>query len=226
MRPTIIIGTRDPGVFSAVIRVLERSGLNTVFRHTARDTVAAARRLDVDGVLIDSRLPSSVMACRKIRDIQTSSRLKLVVLVARLGSSQRRTYRNAGANRVFATSSAARQIALALAPERRQVHLSYAGISLDPVWWRVWHDGIKIELPRIEFMILDLFLRHPGRVFSRGEIIARCWPRNVFVDPRTVNVHIATLRRLLGPGFHGNPIRSVRSLGYGLADTPHGALAR
>ena len=53
----------------------------------------------------------------------------------------------------------------------------------------------------------------------------RCWPSDVFVDPRTVNVHIATLRRLLGPGFHGNPIRSVRSLGYGLAGTQDGGEA-
>ncbi len=225
MRPTIIIGSRDPGVFAAVAQVLERSGLATVFRRTARETVAAVRRLDVDGVLIDARLPASVTACREIRDSRTSSRLQLVVVVTRLGSSQRRTYQNAGANRVFAASSAARQIAFSLAPERRQVQLSHLGISLDPALWRVWHDGATIELPRIEFLILDLFLRHPGRVFSRREIIARCWPSDVFVDPRTVNVHIATLRRLLGPGFHGNPIRSVRSLGYGLAGTQDGGEA-
>lgn len=220
MRPTIIIGSRDPGVFSAVAQVLERSGSTTVVRRTARETIAAARRLDVDGVLIDARLPASLTACREIRDSQTSTRLQLVVVVARLGSSQRRTYRNAGADRIFAVSSAAREIAFALAPERQQVQVSHGAISLDPALWRVWHDGVMIELPRIEFMILDLFLRHPGRVFSRREIIVRCWPRNVFVDPRTVNVHIATLRRLLGPGFHGNPIRSVRSLGYGLDASP------
>ncbi len=225
MRPIIVIGSREPGVFSAVVQVLERSGLNTVFRRTARETVAAVRRLDVDGVLIDARLPASLTACREIRDSRTSSRLQLVVVVARLGGSQRRTYRNAGANRVFTASSAARQIAFALAPQRRQVRLSHGGISLDPALWRVWHDGAVVELPRIEFMILDLFLRHPGRVFSRREIIARCWPSNVFVDPRTVNVHIATLRRLLGPGFHGNPIRSVRGLGYGLAGIPDGGEA-
>ena len=87
-------------------------------------------------------------------------------------------------------------------------------IIIDRVAHRVKRAGEEIHLGPTEFRLLEYFMRHPGRVFSREQLLNAVWGSDVYVETRTVDVHIGRLRRALGRD--GDPIRTVRSAGYSL----------
>lgn len=105
----------------------------------------------------------------------------------------------------------------ALKEQKAHTRLSCGDIEMDASARRVWRTAIEVHLPRIEFEILRSFLREPDRVFLRQELIAMAWPPGVFVDPKTVSVHVGRLRRALARTSSPDPIRTVRGVGYALA---------
>ena len=78
--------------------------------------------------------------------------------------------------------------------------------------------GRPIDLGPTEYRLLEFFLEHPGRVFSREQLLDSVWGRDIYIDERTVDVHIGRLRKLLNPGREQDPIRTVRGAGYALDD--------
>jgi two-component system phosphate regulon response regulator PhoB len=94
--------------------------------------------------------------------------------------------------------------------------LNYAGIEMDLAQHRVIRQGQPVRLGPTEFRLLRHFLEHPGRVFSRDQIIDAVWGRDAYVDERTVDVHIRRLRKALIKDGESDPIRTVRSAGYAL----------
>ena len=79
-------------------------------------------------------------------------------------------------------------------------------------------SGRPIDLGPTEYRLLEFFLEHPGRVFSREQLLDSVWGRDIYIDERTVDVHIGRLRKLLNPGREQDPIRTVRGAGYALDD--------
>lgn len=96
--------------------------------------------------------------------------------------------------------------------------LTYADIELDPDGYRVRRAGREIHLCPIEFRLLRHLLENPRQVFSRDDLIGAGWRKNVHVGPRTVDVHVGQLRRALGAKSEDDLIRTVRSVGYVLAE--------
>jgi two-component system phosphate regulon response regulator PhoB len=80
----------------------------------------------------------------------------------------------------------------------------------------VKRDGKEVHLGPTEFRLLDYFMQHPGRVFSREQLLDAVWGSDVYVEARTVDVHVGRLRKALNAGEDGDPIRTVRSAGYSL----------
>lgn len=105
-----------------------------------------------------------------------------------------------------------RRIRPALADEA----LSYADIVMDLVAHRVTRAGKPVHLGPTEFRLLRHFMEHPGRVFSREQLLDAVWGSDVYVETRTVDVHIGRLRKALSKGGGEDPIRTVRSAGYAL----------
>ena len=89
-------------------------------------------------------------------------------------------------------------------------------ITIDRVAHRVVRNGIEIHLGPTEFRLLDYLMQHPGRVFSREQLLDAVWGSDVYVEARTVDVHIGRLRKALNAGQDTDPIRTVRSAGYAL----------
>jgi two-component system phosphate regulon response regulator PhoB len=104
------------------------------------------------------------------------------------------------------------------APERVASVLAYGDIELDREKRRVARSGRPIDLGPTEYRLLEFFLEHPGRVFSREQLLNSVWGRDIYIDERTVDVHIGRLRKLLNPGEAEDPIRTVRGAGYALDD--------
>jgi two-component system phosphate regulon response regulator PhoB len=92
----------------------------------------------------------------------------------------------------------------------------YGDIVMDRVAHRVKRGGKEIHLGPTEFRLLDHLMRHPGRVFSREQLLDAVWGSDVYVEARTVDVHVGRLRKALNAGESGDPIRTVRSAGYSL----------
>ena len=103
-------------------------------------------------------------------------------------------------------------------PERLATVLTYGDIELDREKRRVARSGRPVDLGPTEYRLLEFFLEHPGRVFSREQLLDSMWGRDIYIDERTVDVHIGRLRKLLNPGREQDPIRTVRGAGYALDD--------
>ena len=104
------------------------------------------------------------------------------------------------------------------APKSQRELLQMGQLQMDPQAHTVYADGRRVELTLKEFELLRLFLEHPGRVFTRDQLLERIWSTDYLGETRTVDVHIGTLRTKLGPC--GDYIRTVRGVGYRLEETP------
>jgi len=94
--------------------------------------------------------------------------------------------------------------------------LSYEDIMMDAETHRVTRAGEPVKLGPTEYRLLATFLERPGRVWTREQLLDRVWGRDIYVDTRTVDVHIGRLRRALREGGGGDPLRTVRGTGYAL----------
>ena len=99
-------------------------------------------------------------------------------------------------------------------PEMSEETVSFAGLELSPAMHRVSAKGMSLELGPTEFRILHFFITHPERVYSRGQLLDQVWGDHVFVEERTVDVHIRRLRQALEPSGLDNLVQTVRGSGY------------
>jgi two-component system phosphate regulon response regulator PhoB len=95
--------------------------------------------------------------------------------------------------------------------------VSAGGLKLDSASHQVSANGVEVPLGPTEYRLLEFFLRHPDRVYSRAQLLDRVWGGNVYVEERTVDVHIRRLRKALTPHGHDRLIRTVRGAGYRLS---------
>ena len=97
--------------------------------------------------------------------------------------------------------------------------LNAGDIELDRGSHRVHRNGRELKLGPTEFKLLEFFLKSPGRVFTREQLLDGVWGQDIYVDERTVDVHIGRLRKAINRGRERDPIRTVRGAGYALDDT-------
>jgi two-component system, OmpR family, phosphate regulon response regulator PhoB len=215
MRPTFLIGSDDAELRSVAQRLLEHTGFDADLLATARDVARAVSIRDLRGAVIDGRMADSVRACLQARELASRPMFRIVAIADERSKAEAAAFMAAGADEVlFRPLREAELISAILASE--QGCLTYGDLAMNVEARRVWRGRRLVELPKIEFEILRSFLVHPCRVFTRREIIVAAWPGRIYVEPRTVNVHIARLRALLRIRGLADPIRSVRGHGYGL----------
>ena len=104
------------------------------------------------------------------------------------------------------------------APEKMADVLSFGDLEMDRAKRRVARAGRAIELGPTEYRLLEYLMERPGRVFSREQLLDGVWGRDIYIDERTVDVHIGRLRRALNRDYETDPIRTVRGAGYALND--------
>ncbi len=216
MRPTIVIGSGDGDLCFIARHLLEHSGFATSLQSEANDIVIAARQDNVCALLIDGRVRDAVSACAQICDLRAGSAITIVALVNPGAHGQGLAFLNAGADEVFTRPVPPGHLLRALMMQGTTQRLRYGDIEMDVAARRVWRAECPVYLPRIEFAILRYFLLQPDRISDRREIIRQCWPSGIYVDCKTVNVHIGRLRRCLRVEGAPDPIRTVRGIGYGI----------
>ncbi|MBO0662243.1 phosphate regulon transcriptional regulator PhoB [Jiella sp. MQZ9-1] len=178
-----------------------------------------------DLLILDWMLPglSGVELCRRLRQREESERLPIIMLTARGEESERVRGLLVGADdyvvKPFSTPELIARVRAMLRrakPEKIATHLSAGDIDLDRETHRVRRAGREIKLGPTEFRLMEFFMQSPGRVFSREQLLDGVWGRDIYVDERTVDVHVGRLRKAINRGRQRDPIRTVRGAGYAL----------
>ncbi len=198
------------------------------------DTVARGDEADVrfkerppDLVILDWMLPglSGIELCRRLRARPDTRQLPIIMLTARGEESERVRGLSTGADdyivKPFSVPELLARVSALLrrsSPERIADILSFGELELDREKKRVSRNGHAIELGPTEFRLLEFLMERPGRVFTREQLLDGVWGRDVYIDERTVDVHVGRLRKALNRGHADDPIRTVRGAGYALDD--------
>jgi two-component system, OmpR family, phosphate regulon response regulator PhoB len=178
-----------------------------------------------DLVVLDWMLPglSGIELCRRLRARPATIRLPIIMLTARGEEGERVRGLATGADdyivKPFSLPELIARIGALLrraSPERIAAVLKAGDIELDRERRRVSRGGREIPLGPTEFRLLEFLMQSPGRVFSREQLLDSVWGRDVYIDERTVDVHVGRLRKALNRGRTADPIRTVRGSGYSL----------
>ena len=226
MTEPLILLVEDEQPLVEVIRYnLEREGYRTAVANDGEEALLLMEEEPPDLVILDWMLPklSGIEVCRQIRQQKHSRRLPVIMLTARGEESDRVRGLNAGADdyvtKPFSPkelNARVRAILRRTRPADADERLSYGDIVMDLAAHRVAREGRPVRLGPTEFRLLKVLMEHPGRVFSRERLLDAVWGRDVYVEPRTVDVHILRLRKALNAGGRADVIRTVRGVGYAL----------
>ncbi|MEM1391330.1 MAG: phosphate regulon transcriptional regulator PhoB [Pseudomonadota bacterium] len=227
MKPFIVIAEDEPSVSELLRYNLESEGYEIA---TAEDGDEAILLLDErvpDLMLLDWMLPkvSGIEICRRIRSKQETANLPIIMLTARTEEADRIRGLETGADdyvtKPFSTSELMARVKAVLRrirPALIEDRITVGSINIDRTTHKVTRDDKDIHLGPTEFRLLEYFAQHPGRVFSREQLLDGVWGSDVYVEARTVDVHIGRLRKALMSEGGKNPIRTVRSAGYSLRE--------
>lgn len=229
LKPRVLIVEDETALVELLRYNLEQSGFKVDVAYDGEEALRAVHEDVPDLILLDWMLPlmSGIEVCRQLRRQTATANVPIIMLTARGEEGDRVRGLDAGADDyvpkpfsptelVARIRAVLRRIRPALADEA----LSYADIVMDLVAHRVTRGGKPIHLGPTEFRLLRHFMEHPGRVFSREQLLDAVWGKDVYVEARTVDVYIRRLRIALNGENHVDVIRTVRAAGYALDATP------
>ena len=225
MKPLVLIVEDEAALLTMLRYNLEKEGFAVCAATDGEEALIQIAERKPDVVLLDWMLPliSGIEVCRQIRRGHTSRNLPVIMLTARGEEADRVRGLNSGADDyVVKPFSPAELIARLRAVMRRaqpasaEDVLRFGDLAMDLIAHRVTRKEQPIHLGPTEFRLLRFLLQHPGRVFSREQLLDQVWGHEVYVELRTVDVHIRRLRRALNIKKAPDLIRTVRAAGYAL----------
>ena len=225
MKPFVLIAEDEKAVAELLRYNLEREGYDTAVAPDGDEAMLLLEERVPDLVLLDWMLPKvpGIEVCRRIRSMSETANLPVIMLTARSEETDRIRGLDTGADdyvtKPFSTTELMARVRAQLRRTRPSTvgeRLEYEDILLDSETHRVTRDGNLLKLGPTEFRLLSTFMEKPGRVWSREQLLDRVWGRDIYVDTRTVDVHIGRLRKALCQHGGQDPLRTVRGAGYAL----------
>jgi len=204
---------------------LEAEGFDVIQADNGEDALLLVEEDQPDMIILDWMMPkvSGIEVCRRLKMRPETRSIPVIMLSARAEEVDRVRGLETGADDyVVKPYSMVELMARARAQIRRVrpstvgVTLEYGDIRLDPEAHRVYRADKVLKLGPTEFRLLSALMEKPGRVWSREHLLDRVWGRDIYVDTRTVDVHVGRLRKTLCAFGHEDPIRTVRGAGYAL----------
>ena len=224
MNNKILIVEDEKDIRDLIIYSLEGKGYQTISTDDGEKAIKMLKENKPDLVILDWMLPSvsGLEICRSIRrDINTKN-IPIIMLTAKITEEDKVLGLDSGADdyitKPFSTAELSSRVKAILRRIERNNNkkLKYADIEMDLVAHKIIRNGRKIKLGPKEFKLLKNFLEQPQRVFSRDQLLDKIWGENIYVEPRTVDVHIRRLRKAITANNEINIIRTVRDAGYSL----------
>jgi two-component system, OmpR family, phosphate regulon response regulator PhoB len=227
LKPLVLIVEDEADLVALLSYNLEREGFRVLTASDGDEALLLAEERLPNLILLDWMLPltSGIEACRQLRRRPKTRDIPIIMLTARAEEADKVRGLNSGADdylaKPFSPSELLARIRAVLRramPGASDETLRFADIIMDLAAHRVSRAGRAIRLGPKEFALLRHFMLHPGRVFSREQLLDTVWGHDVYVELRTVDVHIRRLRKALNDDDERDVIRTVRSAGYALDD--------
>lgn len=228
MAATILLVEDEAGIQELITLNLTQAGHKVLSADSAEQALVLIRENLPDLVLLDWMLPrmSGIELARIFRADARMKHVPIIMLTARGDERDKVMGLETGADDYMTKPFSPRELLARIkavlrrrAPQMTEDRVEVRGLSLDPVSHRVFGQGIALELGPTEFRLLHFFMTHPERVYSRSQLLDQVWGDHVFVEERTVDVHIRRLRLALEVSGHDGLIETVRGAGYRLSVT-------
>ena len=225
MRPTILVVEDEDALATLLQYNLEKEGYEVLVAGDGEEALVSVDEKLPDLIVLDWMLPkiSGIEVCRRLRQRPETRNVPIIMLTARGEESDRIRGLDTGADdyvvkpvSMSELAARARAVLRRLRPGLAEDEVRIGDIVIDRVGHRVKRAGKEVHLGPTEFRLLDYLMRHPGRVLSREQLLDAVWGSDVYVEARTVDVHIGRLRKALNLPETADPIRTVRAAGYAL----------
>ena len=231
MAVKILIVDDEPAQIELLRYNLEQAGFSTIHAENGKQALDMVASEQPDMVVIDWMMPeaSGIDVCRQLRARRETKLLPIIMLSARGEDGDRSLGLDSGADDYITKPFSPRELVSRVKallrrarPSLMQDEITHGDITLNPETMRVTRDGKDIHLGPKEYQLLALLIERPGRVFTRDQLLDQVWGHGIYVEDRTVDVHMSRLRRALNKAPNGKTklpdmIRTVRGTGYALA---------
>ena len=224
-QPTVLVVEDEPAQREVLGYNLEAEGFRVARAENGEEALMLVDEEQPDIIVLDWMLPnvSGIEVCRQLKTRSDTRNVPIIMLSARSEEVDRVRGLETGADDyVIKPYSVIELMARVRAQLRRArpaaagLRLEYEDIILDAETHRVTRAGSEVKLGPTEFRLLSTLMEKPGRVWSREQLLDRVWGRDIYVDTRTVDVHIGRLRKSLTTSGGPDPLRTVRGAGYAL----------
>ncbi len=223
--PLVLVVEDEPAQREVLAYNLEAQGFRVAQADNGEEALLLATEEVPDLIVLDWMLPnvSGIEVCRRLKTRPETRAVPIIMLSARSEEVDLVRGLETGADDYVVKPYSVAELMARVRTQLRRSRpasqgefLEFQGITLDPVSHRVHRDGQLLKLGPTEFRLLSTFLERPGRVFSREQLLDRVWGRDIYVDTRTVDVHVGRLRKALCAFGGDDPLRTVRGAGYAL----------
>jgi len=223
MNRQILVVEDETPIREMITFVLEQNGFNSVEAKDYEQAIVAIKEPYPDLILLDWMLPggSGIKIAKALKRNEYTRNIPIIMLTARSDENDKVAGFDAGVDDYVTKPFSPKELIARIKAVIRRVSptsleevIEFQGLSLDPVAHRVAINGIPLELGPTEFRLLHFFMTHTERVYSREQLLDNVWGVNVYVEDRTVDVHIRRLRKAITGAGHENFIQTVRGSGY------------
>lgn len=223
MAATILLVEDEPGIQELLKFNLAQAGHSVTAAGDAEQALRFLKNTLPDVILLDWMLPgmSGIDLCKRLRADERTQPIPIIMLTARGEERDKVLGLDTGADDYLTKPFSPRELVSRIkavlrrrAPQMTDAPVEMRGLRLDPASHRVNGNGQALELGPTEFRLLHFFMTHPERVYARAQLLDQVWGDDVFVEERTVDVHIRRLRLALEPTGHDSLIQTVRGTGY------------
>ena len=224
-QPRVLVVEDEPAQREVLAYNLEAEGFAVSRAENGEEALMLVDEVAPDVIVLDWMMPnlSGIEVCRRLKIKSETRSIPIIMLSARSEEVDRVRGLETGADDYVIKPYSVIELMARVRSQLRRVRpaatgerLEYDDIVLDSVSHRVNRGKDELRLGPTEFRLLSTFMEKPGRVFSREQLLDRVWGRDIYVDTRTVDVHIGRLRKALTQYGGSDPLRTVRGAGYAL----------
>jgi len=225
IRPTVLMVEDEPAQREMLAYNLEAEGFAVITADNGEDGLILVEENDPDLIVLDWMMPqlSGIEVCRRLKSNSKTRQIPVIMLSARAEEVDRVRGLETGADDYVVKPYSVIELMARVKAHLRRIRaaavgnrLEYGDIMLDPETHKVFRSQSELKLGPTEFRLLSTFMEKPGRVWSRDQLLDRVWGRDIYVDTRTVDVHVGRLRKALCQHGGDDPLRTVRGAGYAL----------
>ncbi|HKJ17469.1 MAG TPA: phosphate regulon transcriptional regulator PhoB [Xanthomonadales bacterium] len=222
-QPRILVVDDEPAIRDMITFALERAGMECQAASGAQEALVSINESRPDLVLMDWMMPdvSGIELTRRLRKDPYTADIPIIMLTAKVTEDDKVAGLEAGTDDYIIKPFSPRELMARIravvrraSPANEEGHINQGELMIDTVSRRIMHDQDEIRVGPTEYRMLEFFMSHPGRAYSRAQLLDHVWGANAYLEERTVDVHIRRLRKALEPAGVSSYLQTVRGYGY------------